>query len=418
MPDNKTRFGATSRRLTLALAISLALAGCGEGTSATPGPDYNGGNNGGGNPGLPDTFDQAALVANLADNVIAPTYRAFAVEAQQLSSDIAGYCDALNAQQDATSALDAARASWQTTMTHWQFAEVMQVGPLKFNNSNLRNKIHSWPVVSRCAVDQDVAYFEAGNVNGTPYDITLRTETRKGLDALEYLLFNDNPDHSCSATTAPAGWNDRPVAERTLARCQFAAEVGRDLSNNADALVSQWADYAPLLKAAGQPGSDFADIHDAVNDLSDALFYVDSVTKDGKLDKPYQQFAGACNSADCDAVLESPLSAHSILNIEANLRALKAMFAGQLGDEPGTGFDDYLMEVGSDGLARQMAADIDSAIAHTAEYQQSLAQTLTEQPDQVQQTHAEVKAISDKMKVDFISALALELPATSAGDND
>lgn len=417
MHNNSNPIGATPLRLATALAVSLALAGCGESTSATPGPDYGGGS-GGGEPTLPDTFDQAALVANLADNVIAPTYAEFAAQAGQLNTQIAAYCDALTAQQEPNPALETARTGWQSTMTRWQYAEVMQIGPLKLNNSNLRNKIYSWPVVSRCAVDQDVAYFEAGNVNGTPYDITLRTETRKGLDALEYLLFNDNLDHSCSATTAPAGWNDRPEAERALARCHFAAEVSADLSRNAEALVSQWAEYAPILKNAGQPGSEFADIHDAVNDLSDALFYVDSVTKDGKLDSPYQQFAGACNTPECEAVLESPLSAHSIANIEANLRALKAMFAGQLGEEAGTGFDDYLIEVGSSELAGQMAADIDTAIATTAGYEQSLAQTLTEQPDQVQQTHAEVKAITDKMKVDFISALALELPSTSAGDND
>ncbi|MBY6186681.1 imelysin family protein [Marinobacter hydrocarbonoclasticus] len=405
-------------QLATALAVSLALSGCGESTSASPGPDYNGGNGGGG-PTLPDTFDQAALVANLADNVIAPTYAEFAERAVRLNESVSGYCTALTSAGDADGTRNDAQQAWRDTMVVWQQAEVMQVGPLKANNSNLRNKIHSWPVVNRCAVDQDVGYFEAGNINGAPYDIVLRTETRKGLDALEYLLFSANLDHSCSSdATAPAGWNSRPDDERILARCQFAAEVARDLNSNANTLVTEWAAFAPLLKAAGQPGSDFADIHDAVNDLSDAMFYIDSVTKDGKLDTPLQQFAGACNGPDCDAVLESPLSRHSIENIEANLRALKAMFDGQGSNETGTGFDDYLIDVGSTDLANQMASDIDTAIATSAGYSASLAETLNDNPDQVQQTHAEIKAITDQMKVDFISALALELPSTSAGDND
>ncbi|MBY5990903.1 imelysin family protein [Ferrimonas balearica] len=404
--------------LTTALAVSLALAGCGESSSASPGPDYNGGtpDNGGGQ--TPDNFDQAALVANLVDNVITPTFGEFAARTVSLSEAVSGYCTVVGEAGDVSESLAGAQGAWRDTMAVWQQAEVMQIGPLKANASQLRNAIHSWPVVNRCAVDQDVVHFENGSINGTPYDITLRTETRKGLDALDYLLFNPNLDHSCSATTAPAGWNDRPEAERALARCQFAVEVARDLNNNANTLVTEWASYGPLLKAAGQPGSAFADIHDAVNDLSDAMFYIDSVTKDGKLDKPLQQFAGACNGADCDALLESPYSRHSIDNIEANLRALKALFAGQLGEQPGTGFDDYLIEVGSEELANQMAADIDTALTTSAGYEQSLAATLNDNPDQVQQTHTEVKAITDAMKVDFISALALELPSTSAGDND
>ncbi|WP_246814712.1 imelysin family protein [Ferrimonas balearica] len=407
-------------RTALAAALTLALAACGESNSASPGPDYGGGNgdNGGVTPPPTDQFDQAALVANLADNVIAPTFADFAQRSAALNTAIGAYCDELEGSGDTTAARSDAQAGWRDAMATWQFAELMQVGPLRDNNSNLRNKIYSWPVVSQCAVDQDVAYFEAGNINGTPYDITLRTETRKGLDALEYLLFNDNLDHRCSATTAPAGWNERPDAERALARCAFAEAVAGDLTNNANTLVAAWGDYAPQLKAAGQPGSDWADIHEAVNDLSDALFYLDSVTKDRKLDAPYQQFAGSCNSTECDAALESALSSHSIENVSANLKALKALFSGDLNEATGTGFDDYLNEVGSGELANRMASDIEGAIATSEGYSQSLAQTLNDDPDHVQQTHADIKAVTDQMKVDFISALALDLPATSAGDND
>ncbi|WP_338324750.1 hypothetical protein [Pseudoalteromonas phenolica] len=36
----------------------------------------------------------------------------------------------------------------------------------------------------------------------------------------------------------------------------------------------------------------------------------------------------------------------------------------------------------------------------------------------VEHTHAKVKDITDQFKHDFINKLALELPKTSAGDND
>jgi hypothetical protein len=36
----------------------------------------------------------------------------------------------------------------------------------------------------------------------------------------------------------------------------------------------------------------------------------------------------------------------------------------------------------------------------------------------VQEVHDQLKDVTDNMKTDFIQRLALELPATSAGDND
>ena len=51
-------------------------------------------------------------------------------------------------------------------------------------------------------------------------------------------------------------------------------------------------------------------------------------------------------------------------------------------------------------------------------YETSLAETLTNDSAIVLTTHTEVKSITDTLKSDFITSLALELPQTSAGDND
>lgn len=65
-----------------------------------------------------------------------------------------------------------------------------------------------------------------------------------------------------------------------------------------------------------------------------------------------------------------------------------------------------------------MAADIIAAIAASKNYQQSLTQALANDADRVEQTHADIKNVTDQLKTDFIKSLALELPKTSAGDND
>ncbi|SHI11394.1 imelysin family protein [Ferrimonas marina] len=397
------------------IALSLLLlAGCGESGSSEAGPDY--GSGGGSNPPptpTPGEFDQAELVANLVDNVITPTFTSAQQLAAELTPSLAQYCQALSSGGDASAAGGDAQQTWLALMAQWQQAELMQIGPLG-SEATLRNRIYSYPVVNRCAVDQDVAFFEAGNINGNPYDITVRTDTRKGLDALEHLLFAPDADHRCPDNLAPAGWNARPEAERWLARCQFAEAVAADLEANLALLQQQWASYAEQLKSAGEPGSEFSDVHQAVNAISDGLFYLDGLTKDAKLGVPLQGFAGACLDEECLSTLESGFSASSIDNVVNNLVAFKSLFEGL----EGAGFDDYLNDVGNPELAQRMVADLDAVIVDGTTYPGPLSQVLTEDPERVAQTQAGVKTVTDQLKVDFISSLALELPPTAAGDND
>jgi hypothetical protein len=43
---------------------------------------------------------------------------------------------------------------------------------------------------------------------------------------------------------------------------------------------------------------------------------------------------------------------------------------------------------------------------------------LIDNEQQVRDVHGQVKVLTDELKNDFINELALELPTTSAGDND
>ena len=65
-----------------------------------------------------------------------------------------------------------------------------------------------------------------------------------------------------------------------------------------------------------------------------------------------------------------------------------------------------------------MTTSLTKAQATIAASDVSLAQSLETNADSATQMHAEVKEVTDKLKVDFINSLALKLPSTSAGDND
>ncbi|WP_028117669.1 imelysin family protein [Ferrimonas senticii] len=412
------------KQTLMSLLLLGLLSGCGESGSSSAGPDFGGGDNSP-PPTSGSDFEQLALISNLTDNVITPVFTNAAASAAELSNQLQSLCTAqaaLNGGSGGEQARDDAAAlaqtQWLALMAWWQQAELMQIGPLAADNNALRNRIYSWPLVNRCAVDQEVVLFESGEVAGQPYDITLRTDTRKGLDALEYLLFAPSLAHQCPASVAPANWNDRSDDDRRLARCRFAKAASDDLLTNLNALTNQWQSYAAELNRAGQPGSDFSDAQSAVNAISDGLFYIDGFTKDAKLDSPLQQFANSCDDA-CANALESGLSASSLSNVGNNLSALRRLFTGVDGSGvDGVGFDDYLNEVGSNQLAVQILSDIDQALASQVALGASLVAQLNDDPDAVRQLHSQTKAITDQLKVDFINDLALELPATSAGDND
>ncbi len=416
----------------VATAIASILTGCGESSSSSQGAKFEGDN--------PATvsFDEAKLIVNLTDNIITPTYVEFVNQTNLQTTAISSYCELESefdatlgdeaAQQQLDTAKLAAQQAWKNTTQLWQYAELMQLGPLLTNDGELRNKIYSWPAVSKCNVDQDVVYFEEGVINqdeNRPYDIKQRVSTRRGLVALEHLLFNTELNHNCSASSAGQAlstWNTRTEQSRKIARCNFAVEAAKDLTLSGNELLSLWQGengFALKLKLAGQADSPFSSTHEAVNHLSDALFYTDSIVKDKKLGIPLGKFANSCGLEACAEDLESFTAEYSLENIKANLLAFEMLFSGTntlTNDQ--TGFDDFLIEQDALALKTAILASIQQAQNAAQSIDSNLKQALETDLNKVEEVHAKVKDITDVLKEDFINKLALELPATSAGDND
>ncbi|MBQ4850960.1 imelysin family protein [Pseudoalteromonas sp. MMG012] len=425
--------------LAFSVLLTMSLSGCGESTSGQSGSAFDDGNNNGGdsggdnNGGDTSSFDEKAMIAGLVDQVITPTFTAFQSETASLYNDVKSYCEVEQTIDDSTTdfaardaRFDSAKQSWREAMTAWQQAELMLLGPLSANESALRNVIYSWPSKSLCGVDQDTAYFEDGVINqnsARPYDLKDRTFTRRGLLSLEHLLFNTSYTHNCSVENeALAGWNSRTEQSVRIARCQFATEVSKDLNENAQSLVSQWNaedGYANELKNAGEAGNSFATPLKAVNAISDALFYLDKEVKDFKLGIPLGQFTNSCGMSVCSKDVENSISMHSLENLKANLMAFEKLFLGnEIGSEAQLGFDDFLIESNAEDTRNLMVSGINDAKAATNAIETSLYDALNNDSDKVETTHAKVKDVTDQLKNDFINKLALELPKTSAGDND
>ena len=353
---------------------------------------------GGGGDGQPDGgagFDQVALLASVANGVVVPTLASFSDEATKLANAVATQCGTA-----------AAQAAWRSAATVWQRAELMRVGPTRME---LRDRIYSWPVVAACPVDQEVMAYRS---NPSGYDIATKLVNRRGLPALEYLLFSTSLASACAS--APAGWAALSDAEKGAARCAYATVVAEDLRVQAVALHAAWTGgYATTLATAGSP---FRNPHEAVNVVSDALFALDTDVKTAKLGRPAGTEMGTCPTlgSPCPQDVEAPWSNHSKENIAANLRGFRLLFTG--GD--GVGFDDYLTASGASALAAKMTTDIDAAIAAVEAIPGTLATAVVDAPATVKAAHDAVRLVTNELKSQFLTVLALDIPDDVGDDTD
>ena len=374
--------------------LVLFLAAC-SGSSATP-------------DAQPDDFDRQAMLSNLGSAVIVPAMERFDTSADALVAEAAAYCDALGGAAE-EARRGAAQQAWHTAMDRWQETTSVAIGPP--DAMTLRERIYSWPVVSTCAVDQEVM---ARHGNPSGYDISTKLTNRRGLPALEYLLFTGSLDSTCP--TPPSGWNALSDADKQAARCAYAEAAATDLAVQAQALLDGWRPYATTLANAGAPGNPFRTPHEAVNRVSDGLFYLDAFVKDMKIGEPAGITLGSCGTLGepCPQDLESPWSTYSKENILADLRSFRAIFDGG----SGMGFDDFLAARGAAQLATQIQTDHDAAIAAVNAIPGNLGEAIVSAPESVAAAHAAVKKITDELKSQFITTLALELPEGLGDDGD
>jgi predicted lipoprotein len=356
-----------------------------------------------------------ATLAAIGPSVITPELDQLRAEVTALRAAAAAWASG-DPSDDA--ALQAARDAWTTVMARWQRLEVMQIGPAGSSLSvaggeDLRDLIYAWPSENRCRVDQetvnqawaDPAWFDTALVSV------------QGLTALEAVLFADPASNGCPAHTEPnasGAWAALGDDGVLALRAGFAVA----LTDRLDAVVAQlakaWAadggDFGARL-ALGD-GSPYTGEAQALQAVYDALFYLETSTKDRKLARPLG--LPPCTTEACLDGVESPLAARSHAWIAENLGGFRALYTG--GDGPG--LDELLVDLGHADLADDFAAALDAADLAAANLDRPLEIAVGEDRAQVEAAHAAIKALTDLVKLDLTTVLQVTVPAEAAGDND
>lgn len=390
---------------TLSSLLLTVVAGCGGESTAKP-DAFDGG------------FNRAALVEHLVTAVLLPIQEAVVQTANVLPATVQAYCTALDAGADATAPREAAQLAWSNAVDAWQRADAILVGPAAMDNSALRSKIYAWPLMAPCGVDRDVV---AIWTDPAGYTVDTRAINVRSLSAMEFLLFPPNANHNCAI--APVGW-DTLAANLPQARCRLAAALATDVAVQAATLVNAWrttgGNYAGELIGAGTAASTLPSAHAALNLISDAMFYVDSMTKTMKLGESSGVSLNSCGTVEvpCIAEVELRFADRASFALRANLRVLRETFTGTTQAGPGLGFDDFLIAVGRQDLADRITVNIDAAIANVDALPDSFLTALSANYADVAAAYAAVKLITDDLKSQFLTVLALETPDGIATDND
>lgn len=328
-----------------------------------------------------------------------------------------GRCSLRNATafRDAANTLAAqpSRENWKVAMAAWQRLEVMQLGPtgssLNPGGLDLRDQLYSWPLVSRCAVEDVIVAKSYENGVGR------LLVNRRGLAALEYVLFYEGDDFSCST----AGWAALDATEKAARKQAYALAAAADIKVRADELVAAWeGGFIDTLRTAGPGNATYMTTQGAMNRVSDAMYYVEKEVKDLKLAVPIG--LRECATPPCLDALESQYAHHNKANLRANLVAFRQLLEGCDDDSyAGVGFDELLVGANAADLATRMKTNIGNAQAALDAIEESdLRQALVDDPASVRAFYDAVKSVTDLLKSEFITVLDLEPPMGLEGDND
>ncbi len=383
------------------------------------------GDNGSSNP----DFDVAGLLDDTTDIVILPGYQALATQTTLLSADdgvLAQYCTAIGTATEAARKVEAQQA-WRTAMNQWQSLEMHRLGPIADNGDALGNRVSSFGSsnLSDCGVDQAVVLSRQDG-----FDLATRSSNQRGLEAIEYTLFNDNLDHTCSSQiTSLSDWNERPDVERAQWRCDYARVVASDVADAASTIYELWRidgeNYRSEFLNPAVAGT-------TLETLSDAVFYLDVVVKDLKLGVPLG-ISEDCSAFSCPEQIESPYSEHSLTNIRNNLVGFTRLI-----EHDGLSFGDLIRHAGVPDVATRLTDNANAAIELIDGMDSSLLvqATAIDSSDRDSQctnaftnpeTDSEftacrlyglIKRITDDLKVGFVAAVNVDLPDRAQSDND
>ena len=376
-----------------------------------------------------------SVLTAVVDEIVIPNYKQLATQTAPLAgsnSPIAAYCSSIGTDDEA-SKLEAAREDWKSIMKTVQKTEMHIFGQAALNNLSLRNRVYFYQekdrlveTVSTCATDVAVVNAWADN----QYLVSASSANQRSMSALEYLLFNDNLDHTCAANvSAVSDWNALSDTDRKVRRCGLSLQIANDVAMNAEQIHATWLGSRDNFLDPNEVGTRF-------ELMTDGLFYFEKHTKSAKLNGPIGiDVLCPDEQLTCPEFIESPFSETSIQNIKANAEQLLEIFDKGLDDlanesapdDWSSSFKGLISAVINKIAMMQSAAPNDSLVQQVARISSANDSAACQSAFDSPEVDADlticslgglVKNVTDDLKIEFITYLGVDLPEGAGGDTD
>lgn len=362
---------------TVVLA-ALFVAACSSSDDST---DTNEGGNG-------TAFDRAAMLSNVADNIIIPSYEALNTELEALVTAKNNF----NAIPNQTN-LEALRTAWLTAYKAWQHVEAFNIGLAE--QTLYYFQMNTYPVNTT-----DVE----NNVSSGSYDLTHpNNNDAVGFPALDYMLYG--LDLSDTAIIAKYDTNADSSKYKT-----YLSDLVNQMKTLTQSVLSDWTTTYRDTFVASTANTATSATNKFVNDF---IFYYEKGLRANKIGIPAGNFSSTSLPDRVEAFYNKEVSRELALE---GLQAVQNIFNGTHfgGSSNGESFRTYLISLDRSDLATQIINQFNTARGKIQELNTNFVTQINTDNTKMTEAYDALQAAVVLLKVDMLQAFNINVDFVDA----
>jgi predicted lipoprotein len=314
-------------------------------------------------------FNQSALLLNLSNNIIVPSYNQLNANVNDLSIKVDSFIASPRIRT-----LNEVRLAFELSYNNWQRVSFLELGPAATNG--LRTAVNIYPANNNL-IEQ--------NISSNSYNLDAFSNlAAKGFPAIDYLLYAK----SDSSVISDFNSNNRKM---------YLKNVCEKLVEQISQVNSAWnSSYKTTFES--QTGTDIgSSIGMLINTLNQ---HYERNFRDGKIGIPLGiRSSGVVRLND----IEAKNSSISFDLIKSNFEAMKNIYFG----ENGLGLDDYLIASNASDVNSIISSQITKIESELSQYSGSMENAIQNQNQELLTTYQEIQKLIVYWKVDMPSRLGV-----------
>jgi predicted lipoprotein len=340
-------------------------------------------------------FDQTAMLANIADNLIVPAYQELSAESDKLVTAVTQF-----SADPSIPNLALMQEQFKTAYKAYIHCEPYDFGPAN-GTVMLINSINYWPTKPSLIYTElsNPTAISDGYINGLGAE-------KKGFPALGYLLFDIINGNSAVA--------DSFVNSSTAARRkQYIVALAENISSNSKIVLQEWqSSYAAIFKK-----NTGIELNTSLSLLLNNFVINFETSKNKRLGTPIGRKDNFTEGPVDPTAVELPYTDFAKEMLNETAVTLTNLYLGKSGTTDGLGFDDYVKSLNTDGAAlnESIKTEFNTFQTDITAIISPMQTSIQANPALVYNTWVQSKKLLVLLKVDLASSLGILI---TFSDND